>query len=155
MSLYFSDAGLSPLEVPNEMSLCIYISGCTNRCHNCHYPELQIFEYGNILRKSYLPLTELYSSYATCVCFLGEGANRNEEHTEFKDYCRIANGFGIKTCLYSGRNTQIEEWMQIFDYIKLGNYNEKLGPLDKPTTNQRMYKKTDDFYIDITSEFWK
>ena len=39
--LRYIEFGLSHQEVPNESAICIYISGCPNRCRNCHYPELQ------------------------------------------------------------------------------------------------------------------
>jgi anaerobic ribonucleoside-triphosphate reductase activating protein len=45
---------------------------------------------------------------------------------------------------------------QHFDYIKIGPYIAHLGPLSKPTTNQRLYKRVGDGeFIDITSRFWK
>ena len=63
---------------------------------------------------------------------------------------------GKKTCLYSGRNINVEEWMKIFDYVKVGSFQEDLGGLDSPTTNQMFYKKcTNGTYENITSDFWK
>ena len=45
---------------------------------------------------------------------------------------------------------------QKFDYIKLGPYLAHLGPLNSPTTNQRMYRKlADGSFEDITSRFRK
>ncbi|MBO4371184.1 MAG: hypothetical protein J5808_07510 [Paludibacteraceae bacterium] len=62
----------------------------------------------------------------------------------------------FKTAWYSGRS-QLPEGFPIadFDYIKVGPYIEKDGPLDKPTTNQRMYHiEADGSMTDITSRFW-
>jgi anaerobic ribonucleoside-triphosphate reductase activating protein len=43
-----------------------------------------------------------------------------------------------------------------FDYIKTGPYIAHLGPLNKPTTNQRLYKQLPDgTFDDITARFWK
>ena len=43
-----------------------------------------------------------------------------------------------------------------FDYIKIGPYIRHLGPLNSPTTNQRLYrKKNDNSFEDITSRFWR
>ncbi len=57
--------------------------------------------------------------------------------------------------IYSGRDTVIEKWMHIFDYIKLGSYREELGTLDSVTTNQRMYRKNShNNYEDITHLSW-
>ena len=72
--LYYCDVGLSHAEVPGETSLCFYISGCINRCKNCHFPELQFAEYGERLPlEIFIKLVELYSPYETCICFMGEG----------------------------------------------------------------------------------
>jgi len=60
----------------------IYISGCTNHCKNCHYPELSLTDYGDILGENYKKIIDLYTDLATCVCFLGEGKNRKSEHEE-------------------------------------------------------------------------
>jgi anaerobic ribonucleoside-triphosphate reductase activating protein len=57
-----------------------------------------------------------------------------------------------------------------FDYVKVGPYVEELGPLNKPTTNQRLYRalkpggtpvpgaaaveKAGRRFQDITARFW-
>ena len=58
--LHYTEAGLSHNEVPDETSLCIYISGCVNRCKECHYPELQDSDYGDLLYKYIKSLIQLY-----------------------------------------------------------------------------------------------
>lgn len=152
--LYYTEVDFSLLEVPGEHSICIYISGCTNRCVNCHYPKLRQNNYGDPLCIYFNDIIALYSRQATCVCFLGEGSNTSEEQNEFQKYCREAHQLGFRTCLYSGRDINIEPWMFEFDYIKLGSYQEQLGALSSPKTNQRMYKKTTTSYLDITYKFW-
>ena len=42
------------------------------------------------------------------------------------------------------------EIYEAFDYVKVGPYVEALGPLNEPTTNQRLYYHGED----ITSRFW-
>ena len=154
--LRYAEFCLSPFEVPREQSICIYISGCINRCKNCHYPDLQRTDYGESLCENFSDIIDIYSGQATCVCFLGEGGGLPEEKQEFvacTNYARIKN---IKTALYSGRDTDIEPWMYIFDYIKLGSYREELGSLDSKTTNQRLFRKNHDGeYVDITELFWQ
>ena len=153
--LYYTEICLSPYEVPGEQSICIYISGCCNRCKNCHYPELQLPEYGDVLSKRISDMIDLYYSQSTCVCFLGEGRGRQKEKEELVSLAKSAQQNCLKTCLYCGRDTFIEEWMKGFDYIKIGSYQEGLGALDCKTTNQRMYRKTDKGeFEDITFIFW-
>ena len=62
---------------------------------------------------------------------------------------------------YSGRDTispQIH--LQNLDYIKIGRYDEKQGPLNKQETNQILYKVEqsvggESVLTDITHRFWK
>lgn len=153
--LYYSDIHLSSLEVPNEASLCIYISGCLNHCKDCHSPELQRVDYGNPLYENISNLVELYLTKITCVCFLGEGKNSKEEKDELIQYSDFVHTKGLKSCLYSGRKIFIENWMNTFDYIKVGEFDISCGALTERTTNQKMFQKIGGLYRDITSEFWR
>ena len=152
--LYYTEICLSPYEVPGEQSICIYISGCLNRCRNCHYPELQYPDYGDVLSERMSDIVALYRNQASCVCFMGEGRGGQEERDELIRFAEYAHKRGLKTCLYSGRDTFIEAWMKGFDYIKIGSYQEALGALDSNTTNQRMYRKNaNGEFEDITCMF--
>ena len=112
-------------------------------------------EYGDVLSKRINDIIDLYHSQASCVCFLGEGRGRQEEKEELVRFSKSAQQNGLKTCLYSGRDTSIEAWMNGFDYIRIGSYREELGALDSNTTNQRMYRKNaNGEFEDITFLFW-
>lgn len=153
MMLRYVEVALSPYEVPGEQSICIYISGCRNNCKGCHYPELQSPENGDLLVNYFTAIIELYLKRATCVCFLGEGDGSCSARNELRLHAEQAQQLGLKTCLYSGRDVPLEEWMHCFDYVKLGSYKEDLGPLDSQTTNQKLFKKTDSTHEDITHIF--
>ena len=58
---------------------------------------------------------------------------------------------------YSGRQKlSIEVKKEHFDFIKLGPYRSQLGGLKEKTTNQKLYKKTENGeFVDITFRFWK
>ena len=150
--LFYTEACLSPYEVPDNHSICIYISGCINKCLDCHYPLLQCSDYGDLLSHNFKKIIALFRSYATCVCFLGEGKNTEEEHKEFEAMVAYSRQQGLKTCLYCGRDTTIESWMGIFDYVKVGSFQATLGGLDSSTT-KRMFEKTIDGYLDVTYKF--
>ena len=58
---------------------------------------------------------------------------------------------GLKTTLYTG-NTKVEESiLLLLDYVKLGPYSERLGGLDKHTTNQKFIRVRD--WKDLTHLF--
>jgi anaerobic ribonucleoside-triphosphate reductase activating protein len=107
------------------------------------------------LLESFTDILQLYLNYAECVCFLGEGANTSAEQEEFQKMVRIIQKHHLKTCLYSGRDTEIEEWMKIFDFIKLGSYREEFGGLDSITTNQMFFEKYENGYVNQTHLFWQ
>lgn len=61
------------------------------------------------------------------------------------------------TAWYSGKNDFPEGFEPAaFDYVKIGPYIPERGPLNKETTNQRLYRiKADGTREDITYRFWK
>lgn len=62
----------------------------------------------------------------------------------------------LKTAWYSGFNKLIDEnYIQNFNFIKIGNYQEESGPLNKKTPNQRLYKIADGKMEDVTRRMWK
>lgn len=139
-------------EVPDEITLCINITGCKIGCKNCHssYLAEDIGEELNIDS-----LHELISNNKgiTCVSFMGGDSNPKEV-----DYLAsiVKEYYSLKTAWYSGRqelSKDIRLWN--FSYIKLGPYMEDKGALDNVNTNQRFYKVVNDELIDITSVFWK
>ena len=61
----------------------------------------------------------------------------------------------LKTCLYSGFDI-VEPFVALLpmlDYLKLGHYDEHLGGLDSPTTNQRFFRIEAGKLIDQTDLF--
>lgn len=153
MLKFYDYSVTNSLEVPNEVCLCFHIAECQNRCNGCFSKEL--WESSNInLSDVYRDIMLAYSKRITCVCFLGEGRNTNCEHEEFARLCEDIHSLEFRNCLYSGRDCLIEKWMYCFDYIKLGSYKKSFGDLSMKTTNQRLYKKTEIGYEDITYLFW-
>ncbi|MDR2621243.1 MAG: anaerobic ribonucleoside-triphosphate reductase activating protein [Dysgonamonadaceae bacterium] len=140
-------------EVPGEVTLAVNISNCPNRCKGCHSPHLQE-DAGETLDENTLSVwLGKYGNAITCICFMGGDA-------EPLEVCRLAGfvkrqaGGNIKTGWYSGKNA-LPEGISLtdFDYIKLGAYTERLGGLDKPTTNQRFYRIEKGKMIDKTNQF--
>lgn len=58
--LHYVEFGISHMEVPDEAALCIYISGCPNKCDNCHYQELQQVDAGEKLVTYFDHMIDLY-----------------------------------------------------------------------------------------------
>ena len=144
-------------EVPNEVTLAINISGCPHKCEGCHSEYLWKYE-GNYVLDDLQELIEKYKDLITCVCFMGGDQNLHEVIQCFK----CIKSYGLKTCLYSGADAlPTHAQLNMFDYLKLGHYDKRLGGLDSPSTNQVFWRldineQTGLVRVeDITSLFWK
>ena len=147
-------------EIPNEITLAINITNCPCHCKGCHSKflwedtgtELTLDELNRLIDKN---------DGITTVCFMG-GDAAPEAIDALAEYTHEIRK--LKVGWYSGMDDYYKninfDW---FDYIKLGHYDEKAGPLNKPTTNQKLFKlshknledgiKRIDFE-DITHLFW-
>lgn len=136
-------------EIPDEITLAINITHCPNHCPDCHSKFLWE-DIGTELTEDELDRIIAENSGISCVCFMGgdrdvEGIVRLAKH--------VKERYGLKAGWYSGQEdlTQAKE----FDYIKIGPYIKEYGSLDKPTTNQKLFKVENGELTDITSRFWK
>ena len=135
-------------EIPGEVTLALNLSNCPCHCPGCHSPHLAE-DIGEELNEELLSgLLARYGSMITCVAFMGGDANP-EEVAQWAHRVRP-----LRTAWYSGRMNMPQD-DKAFDFVKLGPYIESLGGLKSEKTNQRLYKREDDSWTDITSVFWK
>lgn len=161
-------------EIPDETTLALNLSQCPNHCDGCHSPHLRQ-DIGKVLDFDLLlDLYEHNKSAITCICFMGGDGDPTclenlvesfrieltvkDKDTGFNKY------IGPKIGWYSGNDWLPRDFkIQLFDYIKLGHYDKDKGPLNKPTTNQRLYEYNPGYscwssigksWKDITSKFW-
>lgn len=156
--LKYVDTKVTFSEIPDEITLCIGISGCPIKCEGCHSSYLTE-DIGTKL--SIRGLHQLINSNdgITCVCFMGGDADPKF----IKDLAFIISMQypKLKTAWYSGRSTIEELDLDLADwnYIKVGPYIKEKGPLNNPNTNQRLYEVKENKgkfeLLDITSRFWK
>lgn len=133
-------------EVPDEITLCINITGCKIGCKNCHSPYLAE-DIGEPLDLQHL--TNLIDSNKgiSCVCIMGGDANPSEVDDIVQDIKEYYPE--LKVGWYSGRQELSKEInLENFDFIKLGPYIEELGPLNSKNTNQKFYKVENVSYKD-------
>ena len=134
----YIDARVTFSEVPDEISLCISITGCPYRCFSCHSPHLRE-DIGEPLDSNSLSSLIENNKGITCVCFMG-GDGSPYEVNDLAAYVRSTYP-SLKIAWYSGsRGVSSSIDLCNFDYIKVGPYLEGFGGLDSPTTNQVMYR---------------
>lgn len=143
-------------EVPNEVALVFNISGCPYKCKGCHSTYLWDYS-GDLLWDNLDAILKKYiinnhEKLITCVCFMG--GDQNIEELE-KCLRYIKEEYGLKTCIYSGNDNMntFRTVTKYLDYIKIGRYDQRLGGLNNPNTNQRFYKITNEKMNDMTYIF--
>ena len=150
MKIKYESSLVTFLEVPDEITLCFNITGCPCNCEGCFEPWLTKY-YGNELDCAVLESKIVTHKHLTCICFMGGDAFYDDIAQLIKIMrLKFPN---LKWAMYSGRPIMNEELSQLLDYYKIGPFIPKCGPLNEKTTNQRMYKKVDGQWIDITYRF--
>lgn len=153
-------------EIPDEITLAVNISNCPHHCKGCHSPYLRK-DIGEELNFKAIDSLIEKNDGITCFCFMGEG-NDPKSLKEAILYIKEKHP-NLKIGLYSGSEKIDDDfyWNNL-NYLKIGPYDELSGPLNKETTNQRMYYGGQYFswycivdgivrkgWKDITSKFWK
>jgi anaerobic ribonucleoside-triphosphate reductase activating protein len=155
----YTDTQIGFQEFPDEISLLINISNCPFHCPGCHSPELWE-DVGIELNCKELHKLISHNHGITLVGFMG---GQPEKINSLAEYVKNIDS-PLKVGWYWGGEIFPKEINPMnFDYIKLGPYIKKLGGLDNPNTNQRMYKyipgfndpREGDDWRDITYKFWK
>lgn len=133
----YTDIKIVFTELPEEITLAINISGCPCACHGCHSSYLAD-DIGTPLTQETLERLIQENTGITAVSFMGgdaEPAEVNRLARWVKEHTNLLVGW------YSGRQQLAHEIeLANFNFIKLGPYIAELGPLNSPTTNQRMYE---------------
>lgn len=146
------DTSICFSEIQDEISLGINLSCCVHKCPGCHSPYLQA-DIGDELTTCIIDDLINKHQGITCVLFMG-GDNDKCTLIELAKYIR--NNYDLSVGWYSGESElDLSMYGNYFNYIKVGPYIKELGPLNSPTTNQRLYHISNGIITDITYTFWK
>lgn len=141
-------------EIPDEVTLAVNISNCPCRCPGCHSRylwediglPLDVDAIDDFVRQ--------VGHDITCIAFMGGDAEPKEVNM-LAQYVHEEHSM-LKVAWYSGRlRLPATICKEDFDYIKIGPYIKHLGPLSQPSTNQRLYRISENGEMeDITYRFW-
>jgi len=135
-------------EIPDRITLAVEVSNCQGNCIGCHSPFLKS-DIGEELTPEVVDKLIADNYGVNCFLLLGEGSDP-EALRSLARHLRSAHP-GLMIAVYSGRTEVEDEMFDLFDYVKVGPYVAKFGPLNNPSTNQRLYFHRED----ITSRFWR
>lgn len=152
--LRYVDTKVTFFEIPDEISLCINISGCSIKCKDCHSSYLWS-DIGKPLNWGSLNPLIYINTGITCVCFMGG----DSDIKTIENLAHKVKTLGLKVGWYSGRDTIPSDMnLNEFDFIKIGPYIKDRGPLNCRTTNQIMFSvvhnRSENILKDITYKFW-
>ena len=147
-------------EVPDEIALCINISGCPNHCEGCHSSYLAE-DIGTELTFEELEKLIKQNSGISTICFMG--GDNDPDYIWTLGLLLETHYPNLKSAWYSGKQNMPDLSPENFfrgipfNFIKLGPYISEKGPLDSKTTNQQMWQidKNTGKATDITYKFWK
>lgn len=170
ITLPISNLGITFQEIPGQISFFIEIGNCIHHCPNCHSPHLQ--KHTRQVNLAYLLQTAKQSKKRGASAILLMGGTTNQIPLETLRHIIEQLSTILPVGIYSGdsvqsHSTSFLKELPALQWIKVGEYNEKLGGLSSPTTNQRFYQKYNrlqfdgsGFYIgstpmweDITAKF--
>lgn len=143
-------------EIPDEITLCIAISGCKVHCKDCNQKNLWKDE-GKELDIEELNRLINSNKGITCICFMGNAENI----PMLWSYIKMSKN-NLKTAMYVGTDiiNIIKDYgyfLNFLDYLKVGSYISNLGGLNSKTTNQRLYSlkevKTEGKFTDYETVF--
>lgn len=134
--LKYLNSSITFAEIPDEITLCINITGCPNRCPGCHSPFLWE-DKGKGLSRRVLEQLIQKNSGVSCVCLMGG----DQDPFIINLLGEVIHKCEKKSAWYSGKEEIAKEIdLRNFDFIKIGPYIEKLGGLASNTTNQKLYE---------------
>lgn len=149
-------------EFPDEISVCVNISGCPNLCEGCSEPELRE-DAGTELTEENLEV--LLKNYEDCTVFGLMGGDADHH-----DIIRIAEYVhehsNMKVGFYSGMDSLDLELIPYIDLYKIGRWitptgesstwwKKNCGPLVFPFSNQLYFEKHENKLVNCTYKFRK
>jgi anaerobic ribonucleoside-triphosphate reductase activating protein len=166
-------SGITMNEIPGRIAVYFELGNCTQGCPECHSPHLSEQQVLAIT-----PLEELESIAETqttkgadAIVLMG-GTTNGISDDDLITICQTLGSI-LPLGLYSGRDDE-ERDKEIarrgsLQWLKTGSYQEELGGLDSPRTNQRfyelearfvfdrsgLYRQTDTIFHDLTHLFQK
>lgn len=140
-------------------SMTIWFSGCNFRCKNCYNRKLWDSSHGhkyNATSVAKIVRAECNKLGIKSVVFLG-GEPLQQDREELLSLCRLLKEADLNIWLYTGYGFQDADDFGILEYVytvKCGEYIDHMKQDGFPaSSNQRVYRRVDNIFKDITEQF--
>ena len=148
-----------PNEVPNELSLGLFILGCPQHCRGCHSPQLWDVNSAGLGKDldtaEWNALRTLQNGFS-CVLFLGGDWSPSDL---MKSILEASTALETPCALYSGQEYEALKNsldLRLFKYLKWGPYKKELGGLQSRTTNQQIWRLENGVPVEnLNHYFWR
>jgi len=140
------------IEVPGQISLNIYVQGCSIGCKDCQNANLQCSTGGTNITKDQMQDILSHYELPTWICWLGgEPTDQPEDFIEFNKLFKQKN---YKVCLYTGR--LFKDIQNLLDNVDLVIDGPWQGiPITQENTNQKVYRKDNNKWSNISYNMLK
>lgn len=163
--LKYYDVATTFSEFPDEIALCVNITGCPCHCDNCSEPWLRPYVGTELTNEE---IDKLISEHTECTVFGLMGGDSN-----YEDCVRITNYIhekhpGLKVGIYSGRDWLDLELAKVIDIYKCGRWidpyqfgdpsewpKHNCGVLQFAYSNQLYFERINGKLINNTYKFRK
>lgn len=149
-------AGITLTEIPDRISYFIELGNCSKHCPNCHSPYLS----DTVISPPDLAGVERMVEHAAergadAIVLMG-GTTNGIRDDDLITICQTLGNI-LPIGLYSGRDDEErDKYIALrgnLHWLKTGSYQEELGGLDSPRTNQRFYELEARFVFDRSGSY--
>lgn len=161
--LKYFDVATTFSEFPDEVALCVNITGCPCNCDNCSEQWLRPYVGTELTNEE---IDKLIAEHSDITVFGLMGGDSN-----YKDCVRVVNYIHekypyLKVGIYSGRDWLDLELANVIDIYKIGRWINPKGPVEEwhqtnngvlqfPWSNQLYFERIDDKLVNTTYKFRK
>lgn len=148
--------GITLTEIPDRISYFIELGNCSKHCPNCHSPYLS----DTVISPPDLAGVERMVEHAAergadAIVLMG-GTTNGISDDDLITICQTLGNI-LPVGLYSGRDDEERDkdiaLRGSLHWLKTGSYQEELGGLDSPRTNQRFYELEARFVFDRSGSY--
>ena len=148
--------GITLTEIPDRISYFIELGNCSKHCPNCHSPYLSDTVISPPDLAGVGRMVEHAAERGADAIVLMGGTTNGISDDDLITICRTLGNI-LPVGLYSGRDDEERDkdiaLRGSLHWLKTGSYQEELGGLDSPRTNQRFYELEARFVFDRSGSY--